>query len=517
MTVMTEGLRALAGRRLRATLLRFTRTPLSGAIAGAAGTALLQSSSATTVATVGFVSAGLIRFESSLGIIFGANIGSTGLGWLVAVIGLKLNITSLFTPAILVGAVLRLIGRQRTPAIGSALAGFGLVILGVSQLQQAMAGHGPLLTTTALDGLDLISRLQLVLLGLLATLITQSSGAGVATTLTGLAAGALTLPQACALVIGMDVGTTVTALIASLGGSLSARRTGLAHVVFNLATALMALVLLPLYLKGLDLAWPGGMGLDVPFALTAFHTGFNLLGVVIALPLTRPFAALIRSLVPEHRGPGPWQLGQHPPADHSVAINLALAAQGALWRQQILLLIDTLGGQPPEPVQLHLEDLARSLGQAEHFLDQLHLVNLNRQQVEALLHLLHALDHLQRLQGRLAEQERTQCLQSAETLAAPRRILLTLLLRIPGDLDQRRWLALQKRCSMVASLLDRQLDQERHGLIARSADGQLSLEDSGLQLDALRWAQRVGHHLDRLSDHLGTATLGLGLNGGRNA
>lgn len=504
---MTEGLRALAGRRLREALLRFTRTPLSGAVSGAIGTALLQSSSATTVATVGFVSAGLIRFESSLGIIFGANIGSTGLGWLVAVIGLKLNVTAWFTPAILVGAILRLIGKQRTPAIGSALAGFGLVILGVSQLQEAMAGHGLLLEPGQLDGIGLSSRLQLVLIGLLATVITQSSGAGVATALTGLAAGAVTLPQACSLVIGMDVGTTVTAVIASIGGSLSARRTGLAHVVFNLATAVMALGLLPLYLRSLQALWPDGVGHDAPFALTAFHSGFNLLGVLIALPLTRPFARLIRRLVPEPAGRGAWQLDRTPPDDLSVAIPLALAALVALWTEQVRRLERQLDGERSLPPKLSSAELERGLSHAESFLDQLHTSELGANDSQQLLHLLHAHDHLQRLQERLDEQERVHCLRSSGELTALREYLLPVLRAIPQQVRQRHWLKLQQQCHDLEGQLDHQLDRERQQLIASSADGRLSLEDSGLQLDALRWVQRVSRHLSRLSEHLGGAML----------
>jgi len=507
MTVMTEGLRALAGRRLRASLLRFTHTPISGAVSGAVGTALLQSSSATTVATVGFVSAGLISFESSLGIIFGANIGSTGLGWLVAVIGLKLNITAWFTPAILIGAVLRLIGRQRTPAIGSALAGFGLVIFGVSQLQDAMAGHGLLLNPGQLDGMGLLSRLQLVMIGLLATVVTQSSGAGVATTLTGLAAGAVTLPQACCLVIGMDVGTTVTAVIASIGGSLSARRTGLAHVVFNLGTAVMALTLLPLYLHGMNRLWPDGVGLDPPFALTAFHTGFNVLGVLVALPLTHPFARLIRQLVPERVDRGPWHLDRSPPEDLAVAIPLAMGALVALWREQVLQLIQQVGGQAEEVHKLSPDAMEQALNHAETFLDQLHTTGLRHNESEQLLHLLHALDHLQRLQERLDEKERAQCLRTSSALRPLRDLLIPLLVQIPPLVTERRWLRVQHLCTRVQTLLEQDLDQERHGVIARSADGEVTLEDSGLQLDALRWAQRVSRHLNRLSEHLGSAML----------
>ena len=108
MGLMTEALRSLAGNRLRQALLRFTRSSWSGAAAGAIGTALVQSSTATTVATVGFVSAGLLSFQSSLGIIFGANVGSTGLGWLVALFGIKFELAGVMLPLVLVGAGLRL-------------------------------------------------------------------------------------------------------------------------------------------------------------------------------------------------------------------------------------------------------------------------------------------------------------------------------------------------------------------------------------------------------------------------
>ena len=326
MTVMSEALRALAGSRLRAWLLRFTRTPWSGALIGAATTAALQSSSATTVATVGFVQAGLISFPSSLGIIFGANVGSTGLGWLVALLGIKLDLARLMLPLVLVGAGLRLLGRSRQALVGQALAGFALLFVGIGALQQALAGQGLLLDPGRFDAASTGGRLQLLLLGLLSTVITHSSGAGVATTLAAMAAGAIALPQACALVIGMDLGTTVTALMASLGASLSARRTAAAHVIFNLLTALAAFLLLPAYLALLQWLWPAGATRDPEFALTAFHSGLNLLGVLLVLPLTAPFAALIRRLVRSGPGRSIDELADTPPADPLLALSQARAA-----------------------------------------------------------------------------------------------------------------------------------------------------------------------------------------------
>jgi phosphate:Na+ symporter len=256
MGLMTEALRSLGGNRLRQALLRFTRSPWSGASAGAIGTALVQSSTATTVATVGFVSAGLLSFQASLGIILGVNVGSTGLGWLVALLGIKFDLAGLMLPLVLLGSGLRLLGRGRQALLGQALAGFAWLFVGIGALQQALAGHGLLLDPGRFDAASSGGRLPLLLLGLLSTVITQSSGAGVATTLAAMAAGAIGLPQACALVIGMDLGTTVTALMASLGASVSARRTAAAHVTFNLFTAVAAFLLLPAYLALLQGLWP---------------------------------------------------------------------------------------------------------------------------------------------------------------------------------------------------------------------------------------------------------------------
>ena len=133
MIIMTEALRSLAGQIIRNALMRFTRNPLSGAVTGAISTAVLQSSSATTVAAVGFVGAGLITFPESLGIIFGANIGTTITGWLVALIGFKLQLGTLMFPVIFIGVMLRLFGNKRISNIGMGIAGFALIFIGISR------------------------------------------------------------------------------------------------------------------------------------------------------------------------------------------------------------------------------------------------------------------------------------------------------------------------------------------------------------------------------------------------
>ncbi len=251
MIVMTGGLRELAGAALRARLVSYTRSPLTGAISGATTTAILQSSSATTVAAVGFVSAGLLTFPQALGIIFGANVGTTITGWMVALLGFKLNLGLFVLPVILIGAVMRLFGNGRLSSLGYAMAGFGLLFVGINFMQQGMGNIAEFITPQDLPADTFIGRIQLVLLGMAITVVTQSSSAGVAGALTALFAGAINFEQAAAMVIGMDIGTTVTALIATIGGSVDSRRTGTSHAIYNVCTAAGAILLITPYV----LAW----------------------------------------------------------------------------------------------------------------------------------------------------------------------------------------------------------------------------------------------------------------------
>src|SRR5262249_36304015 len=140
MSVMTTGLKAMAGSGLRTTLGRAAATPLSGAFWGAFVTLLIQSSSATTMTTIGLVSAGLLTFSQGLGLGFGANVGTTGTGWLIALIGVRVSLTSFALPMIFIGALVKLLGRGRLSAAGAALAGFALVLFGLTTLQQGMGG-----------------------------------------------------------------------------------------------------------------------------------------------------------------------------------------------------------------------------------------------------------------------------------------------------------------------------------------------------------------------------------------
>ena len=168
MALMVSGLRKLAGDRLHTWLVSATRTPLTGTLTGAGVTAVIQSSSATTIATVGFVGAGLLTFPQALGVVFGANIGTTITGWIVALLGLKLKLTSAALPLMLLAAILYLMkNRPSLRGTGKALAGFALVFMGIGFLQEGLAGARDWIDLTAFDAQGLSGRFVLFLIGIL--------------------------------------------------------------------------------------------------------------------------------------------------------------------------------------------------------------------------------------------------------------------------------------------------------------------------------------------------------------
>lgn len=285
MGMMTDGLKLAAGPALERVLAHSTKTRLRGLASGIMVTALVQSSSAVTVATIGFVNAGLLNLSQALWVLFGANVGTTMTGWLVALVGLKFKIEALALPLIGVGMILRLSGEgARRGALGTALAGFGILFLGIDMLKETFSGLSTDFTLPAGDGIgDIVLQVGV---GILLTVLMQSSSAALVIALTAAQGGLLTTQGAAAVVIGANIGTTVTALIAAIGATPNAKRAAAAHILFNLITGLVALALLP-WLIGFLSVLRQWLGMDeAPAAkLALFHTVFNVLGIILIWPV----------------------------------------------------------------------------------------------------------------------------------------------------------------------------------------------------------------------------------------
>ena len=294
MLMMTEGLKLFAGEGLKQLLSRFTSTPLKGVLAGVLVTGLVQSSTAVTVAVIGFVNVGLMGLRQGLGVVFGTNVGTTVTGWLVSLVGFGFKIESFALPILALGVALRLgCSSRRNQGLGEALAGFGLFFLGLSILKDSFGSLAQTYTGLA-NGAHGGSLLTFLLVGFVITLLTQSSSATIAIILTATTGGMIGIQPAAIAVIGANLGTTTTAAVAVLRATSNAKRLALGHILFNLITGVVALSLLPgmLWLvaqlaDGLDLEGSSAA------VLALFHTVFNLLGVIIMLPLTGPLTRLL--------------------------------------------------------------------------------------------------------------------------------------------------------------------------------------------------------------------------------
>lgn len=294
MGLMTDGLKLAAGKALERILASSTKTSLRGLASGALITALVQSSSAVTVAVIGFVNAGLLTLGQSLWVLFGSNVGTTMTGWLVALVGLKFKIEVLALPLIGIGMALRLSGENsRRGALGLALAGFGVLFLGIDMLRESFTGFAAGFSLNEFDGMTGI--LMMVLSGILMTVLMQSSSASLTIALTAAQGGLVTIEGAAGMVIGANVGTTVTALIAAIGATPNAKRAASAHVLFNVLTGVVALLLLP-WLIALIGVLRELLELDAAPAafLALFHTVFNLLGVALMWPLVNHLSSFLQ-------------------------------------------------------------------------------------------------------------------------------------------------------------------------------------------------------------------------------
>ena len=282
MKLMTDGLKMAAGHALRHILSQWTNTPMRGFLSGVLITSLVQASGAVTVAVIGFVNAGLLSLLQTVYVIYGTNIGTTMTSWLVALVGFKVDVQALALPLIGLGMGVRVIaGSTRRGALGEALTGFGLFFLGISILKDTFfdVGNGLSLDQFSTEGMGL---LLFTGMGFLLTFLMQSSSAAMVVTITAAASGLIPIDAAAATVIGANVGTTSTAALAVIGATANAQRIAAAHVIFNLLTGVVALLLLTPWLVLIEeVRLMLGLDESIATSLALFHTLFNVLGVAM--------------------------------------------------------------------------------------------------------------------------------------------------------------------------------------------------------------------------------------------
>lgn len=300
MIMLEDGFKLFSGGALERMLERATGSTLRAITFGILSTTVLQSSSLVSVITISFLSAGLISLIGGVGIIFGANIGTTTGAWLVAGLGLKVNIAAYAMPMIAVSIILVFQKSRSLRGVGYALGGLGFLFLGIHHMKEGFEAYKDQIDLLRFALPGLLGLVVYTLLGTTATVVMQSSHATMVLILTALSAGQITYENALALAIGANIGTTITAILGSLGANFQGKRLALAHLIFNVATASVALIFLSPLRDAVDQIslFVGISDQDFALKLAVFHTIFNVLGVALMLPLlTRLITFLERRIV----------------------------------------------------------------------------------------------------------------------------------------------------------------------------------------------------------------------------
>ena len=304
MQLMSNGLKKMAGEKLKAILRMATKIPIIGILVGAAVTTLIQSSSATTVMAVGFVNAGLLVLRQAICVVMGANIGTTFTAWLVSSIAV-FKVTNYSLPAIGIGFVLMRFGKTRKMrAFGQVILGFGLLFTGLSFMRDAF---GPLKNSQFIkDTFTMLSYNPIlgVLVGIIFTVLLQSSSATIAIVQVLAFNGVIGLDAAIPIIIGDNIGTTVTAQMAALGTNLAARRTAMAHTLFNVIGSMYMLffVYIGWFAKGLDFMIPGELSAkNIMFYIAVSHSAFNVINTMVFFPFIGWLERLSILLVPKKK------------------------------------------------------------------------------------------------------------------------------------------------------------------------------------------------------------------------
>lgn len=306
MKTMSEGLEKFAGDRLRSVLAAMTKNRVMGVFTGIFITALIQSSSATTVMVVSFVNAGLMTLAQSIGVIMGANIGTTVTAWIISAVGFKVNIAAFAIPILAVGMPLMFSGKSSRKSIGEFIFGFSFLFMGLSFLQEAATAMNigdmvaGMLAHVPQDSFFTI--LLFVIVGAVVTMIVQASAATMAITLMlfGMNIPGFGFEQAAALAMGQNIGTTITAFLASLTANTQARRAALAHMFFNVFGVVVVLIVF--YPACNAVSWfvdelLGG-GNDL-YKLSTFHTAFNILNTLLLIGFVKQIEQFVCKMLPE--------------------------------------------------------------------------------------------------------------------------------------------------------------------------------------------------------------------------
>jgi phosphate:Na+ symporter len=498
---LTEGLKGLAGDSLRRALQAMVGGRLSAIISGALFTVLIQSSTATTLTVIGFVSAGLVTFSQAVGVIIGATFGTTSTPWLVAIFGFRLRISAVAMPMVGIGAFLWIIAKGRARSAGAILTGFGLLFIGIDYLQTGMEGVS--WNLDAIGGSGFGWQWILAGIGILMSVVMQSSSAAAATTLVALHAGSLTFDQACALIVGQSVGTAATSALVAIGAGLAVRRAASAHIVYNVTVGIIGILLLgPIAAAA---RWVGAQ-FDDPngvLALAAFSSIFKLVGVAAFYPWLDAFSRLIIGISGKGSESAVSRLDPVlAEAGGGVALEAAWRATLEIAHGCVDAVRRRLAGE-----SVRYEPPVEAIQQIDRFLESLSLETTDLSTIEPrLVRLCHALDHLNQLNDDLSRIPSCAAeWQSPAGFEAGARAL-AMWLNATKDPETTSGPAIFKALEDASKQLSTEREIGRDKMLEDVALQRVPISTARAGLETLAWADGALYHAWRLAESLRIAS-----------
>jgi phosphate:Na+ symporter len=317
MKIMSEGLQKFAGDRLRSILTAMTTNRFTGMLTGILITALIQSSSATTVMVVSFVNAGLLTLAQSIGVIMGANVGTTVTAWIISVFGFKVDVASFALPMLAFGVPLLFSQKSSRKSIGEFIFGFAFLFMGLKYLTEyspdLSKNPDMLAFVTEWTDLGYFSIIIFVFVGAIITMMVQASAATMAITLIMCANGWISFELGAALAMGQNIGTTITANIAALTGNTQARRAAMAHLLFNVFGVIVVLIIFKPFTHAVswfvtDVMHQTDPSTRVAFELSAFHTAFNVFNVLLLIWFVKAIERIVCFILPSKENDEEYRL-----------------------------------------------------------------------------------------------------------------------------------------------------------------------------------------------------------------
>lgn len=386
MHMLEESIRLLSGAAFRSLIRKYTGSRLKAILSGIVSTAVLQSSSAVSLMVLAFVGAGVMNLVQAIAVMMGTKIGTTATAWIVAIFGFKFNIDAFSLPLIGIGGlgIILLANSQRYVNISKFLVAFGFLFMGLDFMKTSVENFSEFINPELLAQYGIV---LFALAGLLMTAIMQSSSATIAIVLTMLFSGVITFDASAAMVIGANVGTTVTVLLGSIGGIHTKKQAALSQLVFTFGTAIAALLILPL-LSWLVLT---GFGFEsnLVLGLALFHTIFNVMGVCIFYPLVPTLALKAEHWIPEHTAQLSSYIHKTDPGIHDAGIE-AFRKEIYLQLNYSLRFIRNRSGLAPAKDAISYHDLEKYHAEIFEYYTRLHSYEMKKEESEIVDRLLRA-------------------------------------------------------------------------------------------------------------------------------